>query len=109
MPLQDKTVVQIDEGSFRGDGSSQAPAMSLFKVLLMAEREKSVTEHRVSFLTLARQSDAVVETGTDSFTVTVRQKMKYKCIRDTRASEEKVTCKNFFPGRSTRLSPQNSF
>ena len=87
---------QVDEGSFKGDGSTQAPVMSLFKMLIMAEREKNVTQHRMSFLTVSRQADAVVEAGTDSFSVSLREKMKYKCVKDPRSSEERVTCKNFF-------------
>ena len=96
MPEEDKTIFQMDEGSFKGDGSTQTPVMSLFKMLIMAEREKNVTEHRMSFLTVSRQADNVVEAGTDAFSVAIRQKMKYKCVKDPRSSEDKVTCKNFF-------------
>ena len=65
-----------------------------------------MVEHKLSFLKAQRKEDAAVELGTDGFNISVKQPMKFKCMRDPRASadNEKVTSKNFF----TRTNIKNS-
>ena len=93
MPAGDGTTIQLDEASFAdGQGISH---MSLFKLLVRAEREKGITNHTLSFLSISRKQE-VVEAGTDGFDVAVKSAMKFKCLRDPRASEDRVTCKNIF-------------
>ena len=90
----DSTTIQLDEASF-GDGQG-ITHMSLFKLLVRAEREKGITSHSLSFLNITRKQE-VVEAGTDGFDVAVKSPMKFKCLRDPRASgDEKITCKNIF-------------
>jgi len=46
--------------------------MSLFKMLVRAEREKGLTQHRVSFLSIERKVDGAIEAGQDGFDVKVK-------------------------------------
>ena len=93
----DKALVQIDEGSFNSE-SQGFSTLSVYKMLIRSEREKGIVEHKVSFLKVERKDDAAVECGSDGFNISVKQAMKFKCLRDPRASgdTEKVTSKNFF-------------
>ena len=97
-PLKDKTVVQVDESTLRDNCSSSSVAtMSFFKLLILTERERGVTSHQVSYLSVQRQGDDVLEAGMDGFSITPTQQMKFKCISDARNEQKnKVTCKNFF-------------
>lgn len=93
MPAGDSTTIQLDESSF-GDGQGISH-LSLFKLLVRAEREKGITNHTVSFLNISRKQE-VVEAGTDGFDVAVKTAMKFKCLRDPRGNDDRVTCKNMF-------------
>lgn len=100
----DKDLVQIDESSFNSEAQGFS-TLTMYKMLIRSEREKGVVEHKLSFLKAERKDDATVEAGTDGFNISVKQPMKFKCMRDPRASadNEKVTSKNFF----ARTSIQN--
>ncbi|CAK9093103.1 Uncharacterized protein SCF082_LOCUS43797 [Durusdinium trenchii] len=94
----DRTLVQLDEASFSSEGQGVSTS-TLFKLLVRAEREKGVVEHRVSFLTISRKEDAALEeAGCDGFNVTIKTPMTFRCMRDPRVgdNEDKVTSKNFF-------------
>lgn len=95
--LGDKTIVQLDEGSFSAEGQGIA-TMSLFKLLVRAEKEKGLAEHRVSFLTIKRKDD--LDAGQDGFDVKLKNPMKFRCIKDPRSGgeggQERISCKNFF-------------
>ena len=68
--------------------------------LRQAEREKGLTEYRLSFLKVERKQDNAVEAGQDGFEIKIKNAMKFRCMKDPRASaeanSEKVSCKNFF-------------
>ena len=95
--LGDKTVVQLDESSFTAEGQGIA-TMSLFKLLVRAEKEKGLTEHRVSFLNIKRKDD--LDAGQDGFEIKLKSPMKFRCIKDPRSggegAQERISCKNFF-------------
>ena len=93
VPHGDKTPVQIDETTFGPDGAQGVSTLSIYKLLLRAETEKHVSEHRVSFLKIQRKQ--AVEAGEDGFEVTVSKTMVFKACKDPR-DPDKVTCKNFF-------------
>lgn len=95
----DKTIIQLDESSFSSE-SQGISTLSLFKLLVRAEREKGLTEYRLSFLKVERKQDNAVEAGQDGFEIKIKNAMKFRCMKDPRASaeanSEKVSCKNFF-------------
>eukprot|EP00438_Fugacium_kawagutii_P021208 Skav201605 [mRNA] locus=scaffold152:965507:966238:- [translate_table: standard] len=95
----DKTMIQLDESSFASEAQGIS-TLTLFKLFVRAEREKGLTQHRVSFLTVERKQDNVVEAGQDGFEIKVKTPMKFRCMKDPRASDttpEKISMKNFFP------------
>lgn len=91
----DSTTVQLDMSSFRAEGSGVS-TMTMYKMLLLAEREHNMTTHTVTWLKVQRKDQ--VEAGTDGFDISVKTPMKFKCLSDPRASSEgpKTTCKNVF-------------
>eukprot|EP00435_Cladocopium_sp_Y103_P036313 s1407_g9.t1 len=94
----DKTTIQLDEMSFNPEAQGVS-TMSLFKLLVRAERERGLTQHRVSFLSIERKTDGAIEAGTDGFNVEIKTPQKFRCMKDPRAAEsgqEKVSMKNIF-------------
>lgn len=92
----DKAWIQLDESSFAAEAQGSS-TVTLYKLLIRAEREKGLTEHRFSFLDISRKQD--LEAGQDGFNIKVKTAMKFKCVRDPRTasgSEEKITAKNVF-------------
>ena len=91
----DRTLVQLDESSFSSEAQGNQN-LTIYKLLLRAETEKQLTEHRMSFLQISRKTN--VEAGQDGFDIVIKNAMKFKCLKDPRSQggEEKVTSKNFF-------------
>ena len=54
------------------------------------ERHKGITEHKVSFLEIARKTD--LENGQDRFNLCVKSPMKFKCVKDPRAASGQEFC-----------------
>eukprot|EP00438_Fugacium_kawagutii_P020691 Skav232340 [mRNA] locus=scaffold1704:535693:541139:- [translate_table: standard] len=97
IPAGDRTLIQLDEATFGGEGAQGITTLSIYKLLLRAETEKSITNHRVSFLSVRRKE--AVEAGQDGFDVSLKQSMVFKCCRDPRGDRgdsERITSKNFF-------------
>ncbi|CAK9014208.1 Uncharacterized protein SCF082_LOCUS12250 [Durusdinium trenchii] len=95
-PLKDRTIVQLDETSLREScPTNSVLTMSLYKLIVTIEREKSAPDVKLSYMTAVRKTDDTVEAGSDAFELTITQDMRFKCIEDSRASA-KTTCKNVF-------------
>lgn len=96
-PHGDRTLFQLDEASFAAEAQG-FQTMTLYKLLLRAEREKNLTEHRLSFMDIKRKP--TVEAGEDGFEVTIKAAMTFRCLRDPRSfaedKTERITAKNFF-------------
>ena len=60
----DRTLVQLDESSFSSEAQGNQN-LTIYKLLLRAETEKQLTEHRMSFLQISRKTN--VEAGQDGF------------------------------------------
>lgn len=75
----DKVLVQIDDSTIRSDASSIS-TMTLYKLLIVLEKTKRSTEHKLSYIDVARKSQT--EHELDSFEVKVRTHMKYKLVRN---------------------------
>ena len=92
----DKTVVQLDESSFSSDAQG-VTSLTLFKLLVRGEKEKGLTEHRLSFCSVERKQDNTLEGGSDGFEIKIKTPMKFRCMRDPRQNQdqERVTAKNF--------------
>lgn len=91
----DKTIIQLDESSFGAEGAQGVSTLTIYKLLLRAETEKQIVQHKLSFLKVERKQ--AVEAGQDGFEITLRQSMVFKCVKDPRAGEtERISCKNFF-------------
>ena len=86
----DSTVLQLDLATFRADGSGIS-TLSLYKMLVMAELEKSLTNTSVSWLKVERKTN--IEAGMDGFDISVKTGMKFCRVKDPKENE-KVTCKN---------------
>eukprot|EP00435_Cladocopium_sp_Y103_P052879 s246_g16.t1 len=99
MPQGDKSIVQLDESSFAPEAQGHS-TLSLYKLLLRAEAEKGVTEHRFSFLEIKRKES--VQAGEDGFNISIKAPMCFRCLRDPRSQamggdrEERVSMKNVF-------------
>ena len=90
LPLGDKSLVQLDEGSWKADGSGTS-VISLYKLLIMCENEKHITEHKASYLTIKRKADTNLEGGMDGFDITYKTHMRFKCL-----PQDRLSGKNFF-------------
>ncbi|CAK9095526.1 Uncharacterized protein SCF082_LOCUS44871, partial [Durusdinium trenchii] len=90
LPEGDRSLVQLDEASFKADGSGVS-VITFFKMLVLAEQQKHLTQHLVSYMNVTRKADSSLETGMDGFEITYKSKMRFKCL-----VQEKVTCKNIF-------------
>ena len=89
-PNNDKTVVQVDETTLvENAASNTVSTMTMYKLLVRLEREKQVTQHKVSYMDISR--DTSVEAGLDSFVIKPNQRMKFKV-----AASERMSCKNLF-------------
>lgn len=92
----DHAIIQLDEPSFNPEGQGVA-TMTMFKLLLRAEKEKGLNDHRISFCAVHRKNADALEAGTDGFEIKVKAAMKFKFLKDPRAGQEdRVTSKNFF-------------
>lgn len=94
----DKTIIQLDESSFSPEAQGIS-TLTLFKVLVRAEREKGLNQRRFSFLTIERKQDNALEAGQDGFDIKIKNAMKFRCVKDPRASDstpERISMKNFF-------------
>ena len=90
----DSAIVQLDMSTFRTDGSGVS-TMSLYKMLMLAEKEKNMTNLAVSWLSVSRKTDATIEAGMDGFEIVVKTPTKFCRVEDPRANQQ-VTCKNLF-------------
>ena len=93
-PQGDKTMLQVDHSSISAD-NNHIEVMSLYRLLVLLETNKKVLEHKVSYTDVSRVNDA--NSGSvDSFKVTLAERQKYICLKDT---VKVVNMKNFFgPG-----------
>eukprot|EP00913_Durusdinium_trenchii_P028042 g26291.t1 len=87
LPQGDKTLIQLDETSWKQDGSGTS-VISLFKLLLMCENEKNITDHKISYLNVKRKDDANLESGMDGFEVSYKNHMRFKCVLFLLGGEE---------------------
>ncbi|CAK9035059.1 unnamed protein product [Durusdinium trenchii] len=79
LPLKDRTPVQIDETSLRGNApTGSVSTMTLYKLMVLTEKEKGVTSHKISYLNVSRSEE--VEAGCDSFNVDMKEDMKFKLL-----------------------------
>ena len=89
-PQNDKTVVQVDETTLvENAAGNTVSTMTMYKLLVRLEREKQVTQHKVSYMDITR--DTSVEAGLDSFVIKPNQRMKFKV-----AASERISCKSVF-------------
>ena len=100
----DRTIIQLDEASFNSEGQGVA-TMTMFKLLLRAEKEKGLNEHRISFCTVQRKNTDALEAGSDGFHFNVKASMKFKFMKDPRGQEDRVSSKNFLPAARAALHP----
>lgn len=98
LPLKDRTTVQVDESSIREAAATNAVAtMTMYKLLILTEREQSVTSHKVSYHKVSRLADGQVEAGSDGFSVEATQEMKFRMLQQGASLEaNKIVCKNMF-------------
>ena len=103
---KDRTLVQVDESTLRESAPTSAVAtMSLYKLLVLTEREKGVTSHKVSYHSVSRLPDGQLEAGSDGFNVEASQDMKFRILA---GDNVRVVCKNVFskcPVQSIEHSP----
>ncbi|CAK9064429.1 Uncharacterized protein SCF082_LOCUS33169 [Durusdinium trenchii] len=74
----DRTVVQIDMASLNPD-STAIESMTLYKYLILLEKQKKVTRYDVSYSEISRQVDA----SGDGFSVKVKNPHAYRTIPDS--------------------------
>ncbi|CAK9013936.1 Uncharacterized protein SCF082_LOCUS12137, partial [Durusdinium trenchii] len=89
--MGDKSLVQLDESSWKADGTGTS-VVSFYKLLVMCESEKHITEHKVSYLNVTRKSDTNLEGGMDGFEIGYKNRMRFKCL-----AQDRMSGKNFFP------------
>lgn len=93
LPEGDRSQVQLDECSLRDNTpTGQVATMTLYKLLVLLEREKAVTSHKMSYFKVCRKTE--VEAGSDAFNLEQTEQMTFKIIPEK--EDAKVTCKTFF-------------
>ena len=90
LPLGDKSLVQLDESSWKTDGSGTS-VVTFYKLLVMCERDKNITDHKVSYMTVSRKAQTNLEQGMDGFDIQYKNKMRFKCL-----PQDRLTWKNIF-------------
>lgn len=88
LPSGDRSFIQLDESSWKADATGYS-VITLYKLLVMCESEKNITEHKVSYLTVTRKAE--VEGGLDSFELVYKNRMRFKCL-----PQDRMSGKNFF-------------
>lgn len=89
-PQGDETPVQIDMASIDPNaGSTSVEAMTLYKYLVLLERQKRVSTYNVSYATVER----ITADNSDTFKVEPKDLHKYKPLPDPAKA---ITCKGFF-------------
>ena len=86
----DKTLVQIDHSSIVPE-NGHIETTTLYRVLILLEKTKRVTEFKLSYSQCVREDSGA--SGQDTFKVTLVEQNKYKCLSE---SGRGVTCKGFF-------------
>lgn len=89
----DTSLCQIDDSTVRQDATS-VTTLSLYKLLVMLEKSKRITEHRLSYIEVKRKDQS--EDTLDGFDVTVRNHQKIKMVKTPAGKEEKPSGKNVF-------------
>lgn len=83
-----KTLNKFTQWKTDGSGTS---VISLYKLLIMCENEKHITEHKASYLNIKRKADTNLEGGMDGFDVSYKSHMRFK-----RLPQDRLSGKNFF-------------
>lgn len=87
-PDGDKTLVSIDMSSLNPETVGHE-TMSLFKYLIILEKQKRVTSYDISYTECKRRASS----GADGFEVALKNPSNFKTICDT---SKALTCKSFF-------------
>lgn len=87
-PKGDKTVISVDLASLNPE-STGCECMTLYKYLLLLEKQKRVTTYEISYTSCKRSSTG----GSDAFEVEVKNGHHFKTLADT---SKAMTCKSFF-------------
>lgn len=89
-PQGDKTLVQLDHSSVSPE-SAQIEVMSLYRMLVLLEKQKRVSDHKLSYSEVSRLEPGSGQS--DSFKVVIKEPQIFKFLtEDGKAS----TCKSFF-------------
>lgn len=89
-PHGDKTLVQIDHSSVVPE-NGHIETTTLYRVLILLEKIKRVTEFKLSYSQCVREDGGA--NATDTFRITLVDRNKYKCLGETGRA---TTCKSFF-------------
>ena len=87
-PQGDKTVISVDMSSLNPESTGN-DCMSLYKYLVLLEKQKRVTSYDMSYSSCKRSTTA----GNDAFEVEIKNGHHFKTIADTTKA---LTCKSFF-------------
>ena len=87
-PAGDKTLIQIDHGSINPEANN-TEIMSLYRYLVLLERQKKVTKYDLSYSDITRQNGG----DTDGFQVKISNGHKFKVMND---AGKTPTCKTWF-------------
>ena len=98
-PQGDETPVQIDMASIDPNaGSTSVETMTLYKYLVLLERQKRVSTYNVSYTTVER----ITTDNSDTFKVEPKDLHKYKPLPDPAKA---ITCKGFFGESEQSIQP----
>ena len=89
-PQGDRTLVQLDHSSISPE-SSQVEVMTLYRMLVLLEKIKKVSDHKLSYTQVKRGDLGAGQT--DSFNVTITERQVFKCLTEEGKAN---TCKSFF-------------
>ena len=90
-PDGDKTLVQVDLASISPQNAAME-IMTVYRFLLMLEKQKKLTKYELSYTTCTRASSADASLS-DGFKIEVSEPHRFKTIPDL---EKALTCKSFF-------------
>lgn len=87
-PDSDKSLISVDHSSINPESTS-TEVMTLYRYLVLLERQKKITKYDLSYSEISRLSGS----DTDGFSVKINQGHKFKVMND---ATKAASCKTWF-------------
>ena len=96
----DKTLIQVDYSSISPENGN-TKVMTIYRYLVLLERQKKITQYTISYAEISRQASA----DTDGFSVKVSNGHTFKVLNN---SSKPATCKTWFGDCLTEVAASST-